>query len=404
MSELTQTPPGQAPLSQTPLGLYIHWPFCRSKCPYCDFNSHVSQSVDIAAWQTSLIAEMRWIADLYQSEAARTSSSGKPLLSSVFFGGGTPSLMPPALIAALCAEANQLFQFTDDIEITAEANPTSVETDKLASFRAAGVNRLSLGIQALRAEDLQFLGREHSPDEALRALEAARHLFTRVSADMIYGLPDQTPEAWLAQLHQLQALGLDHLSAYQLTIEPGTVFYSRARTGETMRVSPDRMADFYSATENAMAEAGLYGYEISNYARPGAECRHNLIYWRAQDWLAIGPGGHARFTLKDGGRWQGATRRSPSGWLDQIAQAGHGYDKISRENRLDHGEEILMMGLRLAEGIDYQSLTETTGLTLDEVWINRFCEEGWLQKQQGRLIATNEGRQRLDYILGNLIA
>lgn len=392
-----------AKLAQTPLGLYIHWPFCRSKCPYCDFNSHVSQSVDIAAWQTALINEMRWIADVYQCEAA-AASDGRPLLSSIFFGGGTPSLMPPALLAALCEEADRLFQCAENIEITAEANPTSVETDKLASFRSAGVNRLSLGIQALRADDLQFLGREHSPDEALTALDTACRLFNRVSADMIYGLPDQTPEGWLSQLHQLQSQGLDHLSAYQLTIEPGTVFYSRARNGETMRVSLDKMADFYAATETAMSEAGLDGYEISNYARPGAECQHNLLYWRAQDWLAIGPGGHARFSLKDGGRWQGATRRSPSGWLDQIARDGHGFDTISREDKRDHGEEILMMGLRLAEGIDSQKLSDDTGLMLDQDWIKRFCEEGWLNSQHTRLVATGEGRQRLDYILGKLIA
>ena len=384
------------------LGLYVHWPFCRAKCPYCDFNSHVSEDIDIEAWQTAYLSELDWVLEQYKDQLP-PEADRRPLLQSIFFGGGTPSLMPPSLIEAICDHAYKHFRFAKTIEITAEANPTSVETKNLAGFWAAGINRLSLGIQALDKQNLRFLGREHSANEALKALEIAKGLFPKVSADMIYGLPDQNVDTWLTQLNRLQSEGLTHLSAYQLTIEPGTVFYTRARAGEKMRVTPDEMADFYSATEAAMAGAGLNGYEISNYAKTGSECQHNLIYWRAEDWLAIGPGGHARFTLADGGRWQGATRRSPSGWLKQTSEVGHGFNAPDLEKPQDHGEEILMMGLRLAEGISVERLAQT-GVYLDKNWVDRFCSEGWLHANNDVLSATGEGRQRLDYILGQLIA
>ena len=386
---------------QPALGLYVHWPFCRAKCPYCDFNSHVSDDVDSAAWQSAFLTELDWIFAQYQSQQP-SDADERPELRSIFFGGGTPSLMPPSMIGAICDRAEQLFRFADDIEITAEANPTSVETDKLAGFWAAGINRLSLGIQSLNAEHLKFLGREHNAQDALNAVEIAKGLFPRVSADMIYGMPDQTIDSWISDLHQLQSEGLSHLSAYQLTIEPGTVFYTRARKGEKMRVSLDDMADFYSATEQAMADVGLIGYEISNYAKKGSECKHNLLYWRAEDWLAIGPGAHARFGLASGGRWQGATRRSPSGWLDQVKAKGQGFDTAETETTYSHGEEILMMGLRLAEGVSKKRLAEK-GLTLDAHWVNRFTSENWLTIKGDNLIATAEGRQRLDYILGQIV-
>lgn len=404
MSEIDTPQSSQPPrLESSRLGLYVHWPFCRSKCPYCDFNSHVSTDIDTDAWQTALLTELDWIFDQYKAQQSVTGDN-RPLLHSIFFGGGTPSLMPPALVAAICNKAARLCRFADDIEITAEANPTSVEMAKLSAFHDAGVNRLSLGIQSLRAADLSFLGREHSPDAALHALGAAKMRFGRVSADMIYGLPDQTIDGWHQQLDRLLSEGLSHLSAYQLTIEPGTVFYTRARRGETMRVSPDEMADFYTATEQAMAGAGLLGYEISNYAKIGAECQHNLLYWRAEDWLAIGPGGHARFCLKNGdGRWQGATRRSPSGWLAQVAKDGHGFTPPQFESKQDFGEEIVMMGLRLADGISLSQLSQKSDLQLDKKWLDRFCECGWLCCDEDRLWATDEGRQRLDYILGQLM-
>ena len=386
---------------QPRLGLYVHWPFCRAKCPYCDFNSHVSKDIDSAAWQSAYLRELDWILEQYQAQAP-LGLSGRPKLQSIFFGGGTPSLMPPALIGAICDRAEHLFEFDDTIEITAEANPTSVETDKLAGFWAAGINRLSLGIQSLNKDHLSFLGREHSADEALHALQIAKGLFPKVSADMIYGMPDQTITSWMSDLHRLQSEGLAHLSAYQLTIEPGTIFYTRARNGETMRVSADHMADFYSATEQAMADAGLKGYEISNYAKAGSECQHNLLYWRAEDWLAIGPGAHARFSLQSGGRWQGATRRSPGGWLKQVASQNHGFDSIEIETPQSHGEEILMMGLRLAEGVCLSRLSRSS-IRLDETWVKRFISENWLCQKGDRLIATSEGRQRLDYILGQIL-
>jgi oxygen-independent coproporphyrinogen-3 oxidase len=268
------------------LGLYVHWPFCKAKCPYCDFNSHVSAQVDHAAFQAGMLAEMRHLA---------TRLNQPSRLRSIFFGGGTPSLMPPDLIAAIIAEAEQIFGFAPDIEITAEANPTSVEAAGLAGFKSAGVNRVSLGIQALDPAQLRFLGREHSVTEALAALALAQTIFARVSIDLIYGLPDQTPGSWQATLQQLLGLGLDHLSLYQLTIEAGTVFHTRWRRGDVLTGSDDLVAGLFEMTNATMEEAGLAAYEVSNYARNGHECQHNLTYWQAQDWLGIGPGAHSRF-------------------------------------------------------------------------------------------------------------
>ena len=383
------------------LGLYIHWPFCLSKCPYCDFNSHVSATIDETAWHKALIGELHHMAAL--SEA---STYGRRKLSSLFFGGGTPSLMPVPIMAALIAEAEKLFGFTPDIEITAEANPTSVECAKLQGFRAAGINRISLGVQALDDEALAFLGRGHSAKEAITALESARQLFDRLSIDLIYGRKDQSAKAWQEELSQALSFELDHLSLYQLTIEQGTQFYSRARAGEVLALSDDDMAALYAITEAQTKQAGLACYEVSNYAKSGAESRHNLTYWRTDDWLGIGPGAYGRMSLPSG-RQEIANRRSPAGWLSQAQQQNHGIETLKIETDDSIIEEILMMGLRLAEGVPLARLTRLTGRTdwpFDKEMLAPFIAEGWLSLSDDRLSCSLEGRMRLNYILQSLLA
>jgi oxygen-independent coproporphyrinogen-3 oxidase len=380
-------------------GLYVHWPFCKAKCPYCDFNSHVSAQVDHAAFQAGMLAEMRHLATRLDQPSR---------LRSIFFGGGTPSLMPPDLIAAIIAEAEQIFGFAPDIEITAEANPTSVEAAGLAGFKSAGVNRVSLGIQALDPAQLRFLGREHSVTEALAALALAQTIFARVSIDLIYGLPDQTPGSWQATLQQLLGLGLDHLSLYQLTIEAGTVFHTRWRRGDVLTGSDDLVAGLFEMTNATMEEAGLAAYEVSNYARNGHECQHNLTYWQAQDWLGIGPGAHSRFDHQ-GQRIGLATRRSPQSWLEMTARGGHAIETESVETPAEWASEMLMMGLRLKAGVDLDLIERKCGprqlwLDLDRLAIH--LDAGLLQltrDQNGeRLATTGDGRLLLNSLLADI--
>ena len=381
------------------LGLYVHWPFCKAKCPYCDFNSHVSAQVDHAAFQAGMLAEMRHLATRLDKPSR---------LRSIFFGGGTPSLMPTDLIAAIIAEAEQIFGFAPDIEITAEANPTSVEAAGLAGFKSAGVNRVSLGIQALDPAQLRFLGREHSVTEALAALALAQTIFARVSIDLIYGLPDQTPGSWQATLQQLLGLGLDHLSLYQLTIEAGTVFHTRWRRGDVLTGSDDLVAGLFEMTNATMEEAGLAAYEVSNYARNGHECQHNLTYWQAEDWLGIGPGAHSRFDHQ-GQRIGLATRRSPQSWLEMTARGGHAIETESVETPAEWASEMLMMGLRLKAGVDLDLIERKCGprqlwLDLDRLAIH--LDAGLLQltrDQNGeRLATTADGRLLLNSLLADI--
>ena len=381
------------------LGLYVHWPFCKAKCPYCDFNSHVSAQVDHAAFQAGMLAEMHHLATRLDQPSR---------LRSIFFGGGTPSLMPPDLIAAIIAEAEQIFGFAPDIEITAEANPTSVEAAGLAGFKSAGVNRVSLGIQALDPAQLRFLGREHSVTEALAALALAQTIFARVSIDLIYGLPDQTQSSWQATLQQLLGLGLDHLSLYQLTIEAGTVFHTRWRRGDVLTGSDDLLAGLFEMTNATMEEAGLAAYEVSNYARNGHECQHNLTYWQAQDWLGIGPGAHSRFDHQ-GQRIGLATRRSPQSWLEMTAWGGHAIETESVETPAEWASEMLMMGLRLKAGVDLDLIERKCGprqlwLDLDRLAI--YLDAGLLQltrDQNGeRLATTADGRLLLNSLLADI--
>lgn len=386
-----------------PLGLYVHWPFCRAKCPYCDFNSHVTNNVDYAAYGDALCRELDHFAAIGPSADSPTP------LSSIFFGGGTPTLMPPELVARIIAHAERLFGFAPDIEITAEANPTSVEAAALAGFKAAGINRVSMGVQALTAAELAFLGREHSAAEAMAALDIAQGLFDRTSIDLIYGLPDQTPDMWQHSLSQALQRGLTHLSLYQLTIEPGTAFYTRERRGETMTMANDMAADLYVVTDEVTRDHGLPAYEISNYAQPGEESRHNLIYWHAHNWIGIGPGAHSRFSRAED-RVGIATRRSPAGWLEAVQQQGHGIEHHYIDGAADQRAEYLMMGLRLVDGIDLASVATRFGpaaqwIDLDKLAL--FEAQGLMTRQvtdQHDVIATSlNGRLLLNQLLAELI-
>jgi oxygen-independent coproporphyrinogen-3 oxidase len=379
-----------------PLALYIHWPFCLSKCPYCDFNSHVRERVDQARWRAALLAELR-------HEAAR--AGGRPL-ASIFFGGGTPSLMDPATAAALIAEARALFDAPADLEVTLEANPTSVEAAKLRDFRAAGVNRISLGVQALDGEALRFLGRQHDAAQAIAALEAGRAIFPRISFDLIYARPGQPEAAWRAELRRALALAADHLSLYQLTIEPGTRFATLHARGEIVLPDGDEAARLYWATVEEAARFGLAPYEVSNYAQPGAESRHNLVYWRYGDYLGIGPGAHQRLML-EGALLAARRHRAPEEWLARVERDGQAVVEEEALAPQDRAREALLMGLRLAEGVDPARIEARSGLafaaTIDAAMLAACLDEGYLEWQGARLVATDEGRMRLDAMLPALL-
>ncbi len=386
--------PGAAPSAG--FGVYLHWPFCRSKCPYCDFNSHVRAAIDQARWRRALCAELEHAA----------AESGPRRVTSVFFGGGTPSLMPPETVAAALEQIDRLWGLAPGTEITLEANPTSAEAERFASFAAAGVNRLSLGVQALDDAALKFLGRQHSAAEALAALELARTAFPRISFDLIYARPGQSAAAWQAELAEALALGPEHISLYQLTIEEGTAFHGAWRRGELVLPEEDAAAGLFEATAAQLGEAGLPAYEISNHARPGAECRHNLTYWRYGDYAGVGPGAHGRLTR---GGVKRATRahRAPEAWLELVERHGHGWrsvEAIAADQRL---AELVMMGLRLSEGIARRALRQELGAEPEDLLprarLDRLVAEGYLVVDAEGLRATPAGRQRLDALLGFLL-
>lgn len=378
-------------------GLYVHWPFCRSKCPYCDFNSHVRSGVDHGRWRRALLRELE-----HYGEATK----GRRL-TSIFFGGGTPSLMEPATVAAVIEQARAVWQADPDTEITLEANPTSVEAGKFAAFRSAGVNRVSLGVQSLREADLKFLGRQHSAGEARQAIELARHYFDRFTFDLIYARPGQTVAAWREELREALALAGNHLSVYQLTIEPETAFASAVRRGELTVPDEDRAAELYETTQEALAEAGLPAYEISNHARPGEESRHNLTYWRYGDYAGIGPGAHGRLTL-EGVKYATRQHRAPEAWLEMVEQKGHATRQRDLVDAEARREEMLMMGLRLAEGIDAARFAAETGGTLlsalDAPRLKAMIDGGFVISDDQGLRATAAGRQRLNAVLAQLLA
>ena len=379
-----------------PLALYIHWPFCLAKCPYCDFNSHVRERIDQARFAGALRTELAW-------EAARL---GRRMLGSIFFGGGTPSLMDPETVAALIGDARALFDAAPDCEITLEANPTSIEAGRFAAYRDAGVNRVSIGVQSLRDADLARLGRQHSARQAMAALDLGRKLFPRLSFDLIYARPGQTEAAWRAELREALALAADHLSLYQLTIEPGTAYEALHRRGEIALPDGDLAASLYAATAEEAARFGLAAYEVSNYARPGAESRHNLAYWRYQDYAGIGPGAHGRVSV---GATLLATRRhrAPEPWALRVERDGHGSGEEIPVALQERAREMLLMGLRLTEGIEEARFLARTGVALadaiDQQVLRQALDEGYLAHQAGRLAATDEGRLRLDALLGALV-
>jgi oxygen-independent coproporphyrinogen-3 oxidase len=380
-----------------PLALYIHWPFCLAKCPYCDFNSHVRDRIDQARFAAALRRELGW-------EAARL---GRRRLGSIFFGGGTPSLMDPATVAALIDDASRWFDPVAGMEITLEANPTSAEAERFAGFRAAGVNRVSVGVQSLDPAALAFLGRQHSADQAVAALELARRVFPRVSFDLIYARPGQTEAAWRAELRTALALAADHLSLYQLTIEPGTKFATLAARGEIVLPEGDAAAALYEATALEAGTFGLAPYEVSNYARPGAESRHNLSYWRYEDYAGIGPGAHGRVTV-DGALRATRRHRAPEVWAGLVERDGHGTVEEAPVVPAEAAREALLMGLRLGEGVDAARFARRTGMALDAAldlpMVEAAVDEGYLVREPGRLAATDAGRLRLDALLAAIVA
>ncbi|GAA0329517.1 radical SAM family heme chaperone HemW [Sphingomonas oligophenolica] len=375
-----------------PLALYVHWPFCVSKCPYCDFNSHVRDGVDQAAWRAGLLADLA-------HEAAET--PGRQL-GSIFFGGGTPSLMPPETVAAVIGAAESAWGFTGDIEITLEANPSSVEAARFADIAAAGVNRVSLGLQALDNAALRFLGRAHDVAEGLAALDTAQRAFSRVSFDLIYARPGQLPADWEAELNRAIGFGTEHLSLYQLTIEPGTRFATEAAAGRIAIPDGDSAADLFEATRAITAAAGIPAYEISNHARPGAESRHNLTYWRYRDYAGIGPGAHGRR-----GGLATVRRRKPENWMAAIERNSHGIELEEPLAPHTRATEALLMGLRLREGIDLARIA-TLGETDVDALINwpaadRLEQLGLLVSAGGRLTVTDAGMLLLDAILPEIV-
>ncbi|WP_299728379.1 radical SAM family heme chaperone HemW [uncultured Tateyamaria sp.] len=369
-------------------GLYLHWPFCAAKCPYCDFNSHVTASVDHDAWRRAFVSEI---------ERAGQRTPGR-VLHSVFFGGGTPSLMEPATVGAIMETVHRTWPVANDLEVTLEANPTSVEAGKFADFRAAGVNRVSMGIQALNDPDLRKLGRMHSAAEGLAAFDIARNTFDRVSFDLMYGRQDQSLSAWEAELTQALKLGLDHISLYQLTIEVGTVFGDLYKLGKLNGLPDDDLsADMYALTQDICADHNMLRYEVSNHATYGSESRHNKIYWRYGDYVGIGPGAHGRITI-DGNRIATEQARMPAAWLD-----GTNRQKEESLSGTDQAVEFLMMGLRLSEGIDPARYENLSGKALQPARITELVNMGLLEASNDSLIVSNQGFSLLNGVLRKLL-
>jgi putative oxygen-independent coproporphyrinogen III oxidase len=376
-------------------GVYVHWPFCLSKCPYCDFNSHVRHEP---------VDEERYVRAFTREIATTAARTGAQTVSSIFLGGGTPSLMQPRTVGAILDAIGQHWRVAPDAEVTLEANPTSVEATRFRGYRAAGVNRVSLGVQALDDASLKALGRLHTAREALDAVAIARSAFERYSFDLIYARPDQTPQMWTAELKQAIAEAAEHLSLYQLTIEPETPFFGLHAAGKLKTPDEAVARALYDVTQEVCAAQGLPSYEISNHARPGAECRHNLVYWRGEPYAGIGPGAHGRIDI-DGVRHAVSTEKWPESWLLQVEASGDGIVSDDTLNSEERGDEYLLMGLRLNEGIDPQRYTQLAGRTLDPDRIALLCEEGAIVVDPGgRLRVTQSGFPVLDAVVADLAA
>jgi len=384
-------------------GLYVHWPFCRSKCPYCDFNSHVREYVDQDRWHAALLREMAHYAALTEGRG----------LNSIFFGGGTPSLMPPETVAAVIEQARRFWPTKEDgvgldgvLEITMEANPTSSEAGNFAAYADAGVNRVSLGVQALDDAALAFLGRQHSKNEALSAVGLARQHFPRFSFDLIYARPGQSPESWAAELSAALKEAPGHISLYQLTIEEGTAFHAARRRGELVELDEDAAAEMFEATRARLSTAGLPAYEVSNHAAPGQECRHNLIYWRYGDYLGIGPGAHGRLTL-EGCKYATRQHRAPEVWLSTVEKDGHATRSCEPLSRKTQCLETVMLGLRLPEGVSTVRIESMMERAVEDLFgderLSRLQSEGLLERTEAHLRVTAAGMLRLDGVLRYLL-
>lgn len=385
------------------LSLYIHWPFCLAKCPYCDFNSHVRDKIPQEEFAQALAQEMIYEASRLHQDFPR---GERYQLNSIFFGGGTPSLMTPQSVSLLIETAQKIFNAAPQIEITLEANPTSVESQKFKEFRHAGVNRLSLGIQSLEEDSLKALGRKHSAQQALKALELARSLFPRISFDLIYARPGQSLKKWQKELHDALNFVSDHLSLYQLTIEPGTYYETLYQRGELILPSEEEAAELYLMTNEEAARFQLFPYEVSNYAKKGSESQHNLTYWRYRDYLGIGPGAHSRITL-NGNIYATKRHLAPEIWRQKVQKSHSGATEEILLSQEERAKEAILMGLRLTEGISQIYFKERTGLSLDaclnQEMLQACIDEGYLLYDEDRIRTTMEGRLRLESILSHLI-
>ena len=376
-------------------GIYVHWPFCAAKCPYCDFNSHVRASIDETGWNEALLCELRSTAEWLGHERRQ--------VSTIFFGGGTPSLMGGRSVARVLEEIAKLFPASPDLEVTLEANPASVEAARFRDYRAAGINRLSLGMQALNDRDLKRLGRLHSAAEAKAALRVAQHVFDRVSFDLIYARPEQTSVAWKAELSEALTFGVEHLSLYQLTIEPATPFATLHRTGQLHVPDDETAAHLYELTQELTQSAGLPAYEISNHARPNAEARHNLLYWRYGTYAGIGPGAHGRL-LREGKRYETLTEKLPERWQSRVSETGSGIVERNEIATRDQAHEYLLMALRLSEGIDVADYESRWGVKIDRAKLSDLESERLVTVLDQRLCATPRGRLVLNSIIAALAA
>ena len=377
-------------------GLYVHWPFCKSKCPYCDFNSHVAETIDHDRWAQCYLREMEYVAGL----------TGKRQLQSIFFGGGTPSLMKPSTVEKIIDQAQKKWNFSNDIEITLEANPTSIEAGKFSDFKRAGINRVSVGVQSLRDKDLNFLGREHSAKEAINALKIANDIFDRVSFDLIYARPEQTVDGWREELNEALQYASGHLSLYQLTIEQGTPFFVQHARGDFRIPEEDQAGEFYEVTQQILDDANMPAYEISNHAVDGKESTHNKIYWQYGAYAGVGPGAHGRLTLPQG-KVASRTHRAPDVWLSHVEENQHGYHPFEGIDSEARFTEMMMMGLRLREGIPLKSVEQETGqnwqmvLRMDK--IQHLIDEDMLNLTRTHIMPTSAGMQRLNSLLSYLL-
>jgi putative oxygen-independent coproporphyrinogen III oxidase len=378
--------------SEPAFGIYVHWPFCKAKCPYCDFNSHVRhQEVDTMSFAQGLVSELQWFA---------ASTKGRTV-TSIFFGGGTPSLMPPAAVAAVIDEISKLWSVADTVEITMEANPTSVEAENFRGYRLAGVNRVSVGVQALNEADLIALGRQHTPEEALKAFKLALKVFPRVSFDLIYARPRQTLDGWREELKRALGEQEGHMSLYQLTIEPGTAYFDLHARGSLVIPDEDKATDMFELTQDLTEKAGLAAYEVSNHASEGQESRHNLLYWRYGEYVGVGPGAHARLG-------QGESRRAivmekyPETWRKLVNDQGHGIVEDAIVEPRDQASEYLIMGLRISEGIDLTRYEKLNGMPMDVNKIAGLKSMGLVRREGQQLMATRAGRRLLNSLITEL--